>query len=440
MDQHKTNPDNGNDTSRPEAPNQGASGGIPPVRPNGSEQEDATQRSLLSALLRPAPLVVLTLFLVLLITLRFVFLPSSPEESRTEDATPKVGCPETVRQTATDAGSENYLTGAMESRARNVDMVLLDALRNTGANPAALEFLEVAPLTHKDEAYFRQTLRIPLNGKSETFLKEFKRLLASVQPEASLLSVGHEEWSVSLDGTVTHRLLLRPSPVLPHKPSVPGPKIVIVIDDMGEDMQFARGLADLPIPIVFAVWPNSSHASQAAALAKKHGLDLLVHLPMEPLGYPKDNPGKQALFVSMDDKEIIRIVSANLDKVPGAVGVNNHMGSRFTGDARGMHAALSELKRRGRFFLDSRTTPHSAAKAQASLLGLPYYGRDIFLDNVADVQAILLQLRKAEHVAKRNGVAIAIGHPHKATLEALRLWAASLDTATVVPLTSLPPQ
>ena len=113
---------------------------------------------------------------------------------------------------------------------------------------------------------------------------------------------------------------------------------------------------------------------------------------------------------------------AALDSFDGYVGVNNHMGSRFTADRASMAPVLAELHRRGLLWLDSRTTPNSAGIGLAQELKMPWVGRDVFLDNEETVAAVKAQLAKTEQVAKRQGYAVAIGHPHDATIEALASW------------------
>jgi hypothetical protein len=101
------------------------------------------------------------------------------------------------------------------------------------------------------------------------------------------------------------------------------------------------------------------------------------------------------------------------------MGLNNHMGSRFTRDARAMRPVLEELAGRGLLFLDSRTSGASVGADLARRLGVPSTGRDVFLDNEIDARAIRAQLIELERVASRRGSAVAIGHPHDATIDAL---------------------
>jgi polysaccharide deacetylase 2 family uncharacterized protein YibQ len=205
-------------------------------------------------------------------------------------------------------------------------------------------------------------------------------------------------------------------------PRAEGPRLAIVIDDIGEDMKVLRGLVDLDFPVTLAVWPNASHTRESVKLIQAKGRDLIVHFPMEPMGFPTYDPGEDALFISMSDEAIRKRVAENLARIPEAIGVNNHMGSRFTSDPQGMKTALREFKSRGLFFLDSLTTGKSVGRSAARETSIRFFERDIFIDNVKDVSAITLQLRKAENVALKRGFAIAIGHPYPETLAALKAW------------------
>jgi polysaccharide deacetylase 2 family uncharacterized protein YibQ len=125
------------------------------------------------------------------------------------------------------------------------------------------------------------------------------------------------------------------------------------------------------------------------------------------------------LRVALSDDDIRARTAAALDRLPLALGLNNHMGSRFTRDPRAMRPVLEELAARGLLFLDSRTSGASVGADLARRLGVPSAGRDVFLDNEIDARAIRAQLAELERVASRRGSAIAIGHPHEATIEAL---------------------
>ena len=144
-----------------------------------------------------------------------------------------------------------------------------------------------------------------------------------------------------------------------------------------------------------------------------------MHLPMEPLSYPKLKPGPGALLIAMSPAQLRRTTLEDIKGVPGATGANNHMGSRFTESRRALAPVLSVLKKRGLFFIDSFTSPRSAALALAREMGLRTGRRSVFIDHDPSPRAVRRQIRRALALAKRRGGVIAIGHPHQATLDAL---------------------
>jgi polysaccharide deacetylase 2 family uncharacterized protein YibQ len=218
--------------------------------------------------------------------------------------------------------------------------------------------------------------------------------------------------------SVVPRPLEGPQP--PPLPQPPLGRVAIVIDDFGPDLQIAREFIRLPFPVTFSVLPHLQHSRDISELVHREGHEVILHLPMEPKGYPTINPGPGALLVAMSDSEIDRVMNRDLDSNPYAVGVNNHMGSRFTENREKMQLVIRELQRRHLFFLDSYTTAHSTGLTLAEESGLPTRRRDIFLDNEQTPQSIIHQLHQLIRHAKIYGSAIAIGHPHAVTLSTIR--------------------
>jgi polysaccharide deacetylase 2 family uncharacterized protein YibQ len=219
----------------------------------------------------------------------------------------------------------------------------------------------------------------------------------------------------------------KPEPAFPPGPIHPGAKLAVVIDDLGESVAFARKLVSLGIPLTFSVMPRLGETQDTAKLGASAGLDVILHQPMEPQRHYFFPPNSGALTMDMEPKGIRAILAANLAANPEAKGVNNHMGSRYTESADRMTVVLEFLKARGLFFLDSQTTPNSHVGEAARRVGVQVYSRDVFLDNVRSVRAILDQLRQAELVSLHRGQAIAIGHPYPETLLALSIWAGQRD-------------
>jgi len=223
--------------------------------------------------------------------------------------------------------------------------------------------------------------------------------------------------------------------------AIPSPiRVAIVIDDMGRELASLREIHDLGIPITVAVLPYLAHSREVAEQAGAAGGEVLLHLPMEPIDMVHNDPGEGALLVTMSEEEVRAQMERNLDALPNIDGVNNHMGSRFTGDERLMRVALESIMKRGDLlFLDSRTTADSKGYEIAADMGLMTAKREVFLDNKLDSEYIKGQLRILIERAKRDGKAIAIGHPHEETLTAIREMAPVLEDegVTVVPLSEL---
>jgi len=149
--------------------------------------------------------------------------------------------------------------------------------------------------------------------------------------------------------------------------------------------------------------------------------EYMIHLPMQPKSYPRANPGPNALLLGQDEARTRQLVRHYMDRVPGAAGANNHMGSSYTLERGPMHIVLEELKQNGQFFIDSKTIAGSVAYDEARKMGLPTAARNIFLDNEENVPYIRRQIRKMVRLSDDKGEVVAICHPYPQTLEALRL-------------------
>ncbi|WP_051822616.1 divergent polysaccharide deacetylase family protein [Desulfonatronum thiodismutans] len=343
---------------------------------------------------------------------------------------------------------EVFDTELLEQQVKEVDLALVQTIMELNLDPRSVRHLDIQMKTRNGQKYHTQSLAIGLDRDARSFEQTLRRNLELWVHNAELRQInggpGKQELRISLLNLPTHTLFLEEharKPLPPPSPAQPGtgPRLVVVIDDLGENVHQARELAALSFPVTFAVLPNISKSREVARIGAAAGRDVLLHQPMEPLDYPhRADPGPGALFVGMEDEQILRILRNNLAQVPQAIGINNHMGSRFTADESGMSTVLQELKRRDLFFLDSLTTGDSVADEQARKIGLEHLRRHIFLDNIPNVQAILFQLRKAEQLAHNQGQVIAIGHPYPETLEALKLWERERDQRiNVVSLGSL---
>jgi uncharacterized protein len=198
-----------------------------------------------------------------------------------------------------------------------------------------------------------------------------------------------------------------------------GPRLAIILDDLGSDTAAAEAIFALPYPLTISVLPNHEHSVEIANVARSRGYQVLLHLPMQSVA--NEQPEAQELHPGMPAEAVSNLVDQFLQEVPGVVGVNNHQGSQATSDSALMSELMPVLRDRHLFYIDSRTTAATVAYDTAQRDGVTSAFRNVpFLDDVAEVPAVRKQLELALRGAHEKGQAIAIGHPHPATLQALR--------------------
>jgi polysaccharide deacetylase 2 family uncharacterized protein YibQ len=201
----------------------------------------------------------------------------------------------------------------------------------------------------------------------------------------------------------------------------------IIIDDMGQNLAAARQLALLDYPLTFSIMPRVPYARQTALMVHRTGHEVMLHLPMQPLQSSYARVSPHQISTGMSRSEVENTVREDLDGIPFVAGVNNHMGSRATTDPKLMEAVMTVLASRHLFFIDSRTTAASVALDVARRMGVPAFYRSVFLDDRQNVDATLRQLLEFCAVVKRQGAAIAIGHPYPTTLAALSRFLPEFD-------------
>lgn len=187
-------------------------------------------------------------------------------------------------------------------------------------------------------------------------------------------------------------------------------RVAIIVDDFGNNMRGTDEMFALPVKITVAVMPFLPTSEQDARRAHERGYDVLVHLPMEPRQGKPEWLGPGAVLTGMTDAEVRERVEAALDNVPYAIGINNHMGSKVTGDERVMGIVLAVCKERGLFFVDSHTNYRSVAGRMARELGLPPVENHIFLDDIHTAGHVMKQMRLVQERALNQRYCVTIGH------------------------------
>ncbi|WP_456287990.1 divergent polysaccharide deacetylase family protein [Paenibacillus sp. AK002] len=187
-------------------------------------------------------------------------------------------------------------------------------------------------------------------------------------------------------------------------------KLAVIIDDFGNDQKGTEEMLNLPVKITVAVMPFLPTSKKDAEAAHQQGHDVIIHMPMEPKQGRSSWLGPGAILSSLTDEEIRKRMEEAIDSVPYAVGINNHMGSKVTGDERVMSIVLDVCRERGLFFVDSKTNYYSVVGKLAASMGMPSIANDIFLDDVHTVQHVSKQLQTAAQHAVERTSCIAIGH------------------------------
>jgi len=247
---------------------------------------------------------------------------------------------------------------------------------------------------------------IQLPGKAT--LKEYRRGLTKILKKigTKIYRAQIKENKLYLDSGYRKKILSRL--ILTLKPII---RIAIVIDDLGYNRKQLDRFLELNIPLTYAILPGEKYSKTLVEELLAKNKEVILHLPLESKSR-KENPGKYALWTWMKKREIIEKFNQNLSTVPGVIGVNNHMGSKFTEDEKKMYILLKEIKRKKLFFFDSYTSKKSKGEEIAKKINLSYSRNQVFLDVKTDPISIEKKFEELLSLAKKNGYAIGLGHIH----------------------------
>ncbi|MBC5805608.1 MAG: hypothetical protein DLM53_00940 [Candidatus Eremiobacter antarcticus] len=209
------------------------------------------------------------------------------------------------------------------------------------------------------------------------------------------------------------------------------PRLAVIIDDCGYNLERDRRFLALPIPITLSILPKTPHGQEIAEEAVAAGKSVMLHLPMEPES-TQAHPGPGVITTAMDDDQVKAQVESDIESLPGMPGANNHMGSKATSDPRVMRDVLGVFRQHRLFFIDSMTSQTTVGESLARDMGVPTAARDVFLDNFTDLPYVERQLTAAGDVALKKGTAIAIGHPNESTAAALASLIPKIQAAGIV--------
>lgn len=384
-------------------------------------------------------------------------LPVSPSPSSSPEETPPIPAPETQPVQAVSVLEPDSHLGqqvrlkmqksalpyrehgdlSLTDAARQVDFALLQTLLRLDLERGRFLFLTSDYKSRGKDVYHLQRMRLFLRKSTEHFIETLEENMDVWAERGIVTREAPNKITLAVEGVITHELWVDTAGdefLLP--PQGSGPRLTIVIDDLGENRKAVQSLLELNIPVTCAIWPFSRFAEETAQAAHKAGREVLIHQPMEPMQAPFVKAGPDALTLSMSRETLISTLKASILKVPHASGLNNHMGSRLTRNQQASSVVVETLGPSGLFALDSLTTPDSVFYREARKKGLLAYRRAVFLDDgPRTVQSVLRELKRAEQIAHAKGQAIVIGHPHPETIKALQQWTAEREpNIHIVPL------
>ncbi len=197
------------------------------------------------------------------------------------------------------------------------------------------------------------------------------------------------------------------------------PRIAIIIDDLGYQLEAGRRAIELPGPVAFAVLPGTPRGARLARMANDQGKEVLLHLPLEPVDH-EGPPEPGALLLDMSRQTFETTFAAAIAEVPHAIGVSSHRGSLLTRHPGHMNWLMEAIRSHEHlFFIDSYTTHRSVALEIAAEAGVAATKRDVFLDHERSLEAVAREVERLKSEARKHGVAVAVGHPFPETLAVL---------------------
>lgn len=210
-----------------------------------------------------------------------------------------------------------------------------------------------------------------------------------------------------------------PMPSSSPLPPVTGPlRLAIVVDDGGYGGWITEEILAMPNTLTLSILPHAPYSYETAQRATELGFEVMLHMPMENVSGKTTYPGE--ITVTMDANQMMDLTKQALADVPGAVGINNHTGSKFTSNSEAMRTWLELIKDSGYFFIDSRTSKYACAFEVADEMEIPSAENDLFLDHHSGTDYIRARFREVIEMVKRHGKAITICHFRKNTVPVLK--------------------
>ncbi len=295
-------------------------------------------------------------------------------------------------------------------QSQEINEVIDKALINLGITDVDILEIYREEKEEKNKKWVQVTkeIKIPYDGNFLSYQNKISLEVKKVKAEVLGVKIDEAEniftIKIGIKDLIMQILILK---------KISARKIALIIDDAGYDRNNLSKFLDIGIPLTVAILPGETYSKQIASEAINQGCQIILHLPLEPYGYPEINPGSHAALTGMTNKQIRNLVKDNINSVPGICGVNNHMGSKFTANQKKMEEVIKVIGEHNLFYIDSKTSSDSVGYSTARRLGVKTAEREIFIDNKNNIDYVKTQLRKLASLAIKNGQAIGIGHFQK---------------------------
>ncbi len=212
--------------------------------------------------------------------------------------------------------------------------------------------------------------------------------------------------------------------------------LALIIDDVGYNLSALKRLLALSVPVAISVLPEGPFAEQSARLAHQSGQVVMLHLPMQPLD-PSLQMSESFLLEGMSEETLRDTFKRDIDRVPFAEGVNNHMGSQLTQMEVPMQQVMQLCLEHRLFFVDSKTSSSSVAATVAKSMGVNWASRHFFLDHIMSPEAMNHEWERARSCVKKGHRCIVIAHPRAASVAFLENNLTKEDAANMVSIKRL---
>ncbi|TWB15052.1 hypothetical protein FBZ89_11630 [Nitrospirillum amazonense] len=211
------------------------------------------------------------------------------------------------------------------------------------------------------------------------------------------------------------------------------PRIALVMADLGwSPTALEKVLARMPATVTLAFAAGAPNLQKAVDQARSDGHEVLLQVPMEPQGFPQNDPGPGTLLTSLPDEKNVDRLETAMASATGYVGLTNLTGTKFLASHDSLQTVLRQVQRRGLIYIDSWPTTASQATRIATQLGLPRAVSDVQVDRSPSDAGVAAQLAELERLAKLNGVAVGYAQPYPVTLEGIARWAVGLRDRGIV--------